>query len=110
MTSTTKNPPALTGEEMYDMIMERIEPDLTTKMLPQLDALYSYETPEQRAAREEWYTKVFAQFEIEYARFANGMKNYYTNIRKKALSMVRAVKEDAEKVSTTSIEESIQNS
>lgn len=110
MTSTFKTPPALTGEEMYDMIMARIEPDLMTHMLPLLDDLYSYETPEQRAAREEWYTKVFAQFEIEYARFANGMKNYYTSVRKKALSMVRAVKEDAEKVSTTSIEDSIQNS
>ncbi len=92
------------------MIMERIEPDLTTDMLPLLDDLYCLETEEEHKEREEWYKKVFVQFELEYGIFVNGIKNYYVGLRKKTGSIVRKIKENAEKVSTDSIENSIQNS
>ncbi len=110
MTSIPKNTPAITGEDLYNAIMRRIEPDLTTDMLPTLDEYYSFETEEQRKQRAEWYEKVFKQFDLEYAAFVGALKNYCTGLKKKATKLVRSVKENAEKVSTKSIEDSIQNS
>lgn len=110
MSHTQTSPYVLNSEDIYNLVMGRIEPDLTTPMLPLLDDLYMNETKEQRAERAEWYNKVFARFEIDYQTFMNKMKDYYMGMQRRVTSSVRAFKENAEKESTRAIEDSLEHS
>lgn len=51
-----------TGDELYDMIMQGIETDLTTDQIPLLDEKYKNETPEEAAIRAERYQRAFAEY------------------------------------------------
>jgi hypothetical protein len=55
------------GQLVYDTIMGRIEPELTTAFRPFLESLYATENPAQRAKRMERYKAAFAKYEREYA-------------------------------------------
>lgn len=52
-----------TGDELYDMLMRSIEPDLTTDQIPLLDDKYKNETPEAAAVRAGRYQKAFAEYD-----------------------------------------------
>lgn len=56
-------PDVRSGQEIYDMLMGAIEPDLVTAQTPLLREKYAGETPEQRAKRAERYTQAFAAYE-----------------------------------------------
>lgn len=58
-----------TGDELYDMIMKGIEPDLTTGQIPLLDAKYKNETPEEAAVRAERYKKAFAEYDLQLSAY-----------------------------------------
>lgn len=61
---TVTPPPIPTAEELYDSIMRGIEPELVRDQIPLLDEKYKDETPEQKTARMERYTKAFAAYDI----------------------------------------------
>lgn len=48
-----------TFEDLYNMLMWDIEPELTTDSLPFLEMMYEGESPEEHAKRMEWYAKAF---------------------------------------------------
>ena len=52
-----------TGDELYNLLMGGIEPDLTTDQLPLLDEKYAAETPEQAKIRAARYEKAFAEYD-----------------------------------------------
>ncbi len=58
-----------TGDELYSMLMGRIEPDLTVDQLPLLDEKYKDETPEQAKARSVRYEKAFAEYDRQLADY-----------------------------------------
>lgn len=62
-------PPNKSGEAIYDSIMQEIEPELMTKVLPTLEEKYKNETPEQKTARAERYTKAFTEYEKRYQAY-----------------------------------------
>lgn len=97
-------------EEIYNLIMGWIEPELTTETLPLLEELYEGESTDARIARGERYAKAFATFEEQYGKFVEGWKDYYTDIRKKAQTLKRKTVEQNEKDDTGSIEASLQQS
>ena len=58
-----KNPlTTFSEDELYDLVMHEIEPELTTAVLPTLEELYKDETDAEYAVRKE--------------RYANAMKEY----------------------------------
>ena len=61
--------PPLSGDELYNMLMRGIEPDLTTDQLPTLDAKYKDETPEQAKTRALRYEKAFKEYEKQLAEY-----------------------------------------
>lgn len=63
------NPIIPTGDELYDMLMRNIEPDLTTGQIPLLDAKYKNETPEEAAVRAERYKKAFAEYDLQLSAY-----------------------------------------
>ena len=54
---------------LYDDIMEKIEPELTSKNIPNLDQLYAADTPEQKRSRAERYKRAFVAY-------ANALQEY----------------------------------
>lgn len=110
MTPTPTPTEAMSPEDIYNLLMDGIEPALTTYNLPLLDGMYMDETAEERAARLATYEKAFAEFDKQYKRYMEGWENYYLSLRKKAEALGRNTREANEKDDTSSIEESIQQS
>ncbi len=99
-----------TAQEIYDMIMGAIEPELLSDMLPALDLLYVNETVEEKEARLAWYDIAFETYDARYTKFMEGWKNYYTDIRKQAARIARTAEERGSQTDTSFIEDSLQNS
>lgn len=57
------------AEEVYDMVMGEIEPDLMLANIPLLDETYKSETPEQHESRMQRYAVAYKKFDIEIAKF-----------------------------------------
>lgn len=53
-------PPA---DDMYDTLMEKIEPELVSTVIPTLMEKYKDETPKQAKVRVDRYNKAFAEYE-----------------------------------------------
>lgn len=82
-------------EELYDVIMENIEPDLTSKNIGTLDEKYKDETPEQKKARGLRYAEAFALFEQAFAAMTHAWEEGMGAYRQDALAISR--KTDAER-------------
>lgn len=62
------------GQEFYDNLMSQIEPELTSQMLPLLDARYAGETPEEKEIRQTRYDKAFEEFDRRSAEEMAGFE------------------------------------
>ena len=75
-----------TGDQLYNMLMSKIEVDLTTDQLPLLDEKYKNETPEQAQVRAQRYEKAFAEYDKQLAAYLAGLeakvREYQTTARK----------------------------
>lgn len=74
------------GEEVYNMIMKEIEPDLTTENLPNNEKKYEGETESQTVARAQRYQDAFLEYTNQYAEYKkqqdDEVRSYGRNIMK----------------------------
>lgn len=70
MSAQTHIPP----EQVYDFLMSKIEPELTTAMLSLLAEKYKEETPEQKQERGARYEAAFAAYDIALQEYIEQMK------------------------------------
>lgn len=82
-------PGDLSLEDLYDVIMETIEPDLTSKNIGTLDEKYADETAEQRKARGLRYAEAFALFEQAFAAIQHSWEEGMSAYRDDALAVSR---------------------
>lgn len=59
----------LLAEQLYDLIMADIEPDLLLANIPTLDQKYAGESAEEHAARMKRYEAGYKKFDAEFAKF-----------------------------------------
>jgi len=107
---TTQEPPVeLTMEDIYNMLMYDIEPDLMTSSLPELDAIYADETDEEREARADRYAEAFRECSRRLDGVLSVWMDEFLGCRDDLLKKLRskAGEEDAEKLSD--IEDSLGN-
>ncbi|MDA0376573.1 MAG: hypothetical protein O3A80_04675 [bacterium] len=57
------------GEEVYNMIMKEIEPDLVSSVMDTLDEKYAEETEEEKAKRMKRYAAAFVEYEKQYQEY-----------------------------------------
>lgn len=57
------------AEEICDLLMAEIEPELLLANIPVLDSRYAAETPEDHAARMERYAAAYKKFDAAFAAF-----------------------------------------
>ncbi|MBI3619406.1 hypothetical protein HY213_05235 [Candidatus Peregrinibacteria bacterium] len=55
-----------TGQELYDMLMGHIEPELTTQGIKDLDEKYKNETPQENAIRKQRYQLAVDRYQQAY--------------------------------------------
>lgn len=73
-----------TGNQVYDAIMGKIEPELISANLPGLEAKYAGESLEERQVRMQRYTLAFQEYDRVYGE-------WITNVQK----AVKAKRTDA---------------
>ena len=100
MPTQTENPQEIkipSGEEVYNGIMGRIEPELLTTVIPTLEEKYKGEAEAQRAARLERYKKAYEEYDRQYESWTLELKTLVTRARREALESAEKkekVKED----------------
>ncbi len=62
MSTKTKSQKEWTFEDLYNVLMEKIEPELCTYNLDQVDEFYEGEKPKARKKRYEYYAKCLDLF------------------------------------------------
>jgi hypothetical protein len=67
--SGTVPPTVRTGEEVYNMIMGKIEPELVLDQIPLLDEKYKNETEPEKKTRLTRYQKAYAEYEKQYEAY-----------------------------------------
>lgn len=101
-------PPAIpTGEELYDSIMSKIEPELVSSSLPTLNGKYKDETPDQEKARRDRYNKAFAAYDAEYATTMADLQAKVVQYRKDAFAKVEDQQRALEESELSSLEDSM---
>lgn len=79
--TTSPVPPNLVpAEQLYDVIMQTIEPELMHKTLPSLGETYAHEVPEDTARRAQRYQAAFALYQKrldEYMSWAGTQVRHY---------------------------------
>ncbi len=68
-------------EEIYNILMSEIEPELMTGMIPMLDDLYIEETPEEKKERGERYARAFILFQERFQDFCGAWKQSLLSIK-----------------------------
>lgn len=86
-----------TGDQLYNMLMEKIEPDLTTAQLPLLDEKYKNELPVESQARAQRYEKAFAEYDKQLAAYLSTLEakvREYKSTARKSLERDERTKEE----------------
>ena len=63
-----------TGDELYDQLMQNIEPELTTGQLPLLDERYKTETPEDSKQRAQRYQRAFTEYDKQLQAYMGDLQ------------------------------------
>ncbi len=97
------------NEDLYNILMGAIEPDLTTEMIPVLDEMYFGETQEENAARMKRYAQAIELFRARAAEFADNFKSAIWQIGEHAMNLAKDAQEKADADSLTQTESDLNN-
>ncbi|MFH1670438.1 MAG: hypothetical protein ABIA92_02530 [Patescibacteria group bacterium] len=82
---TNPTPPIVPStNELYDSLMERIEPELVSSQVPLLEEKYKGETPEQRKERAERYKNAYKAFMKSFGLYMIDLNQKIGAYRKEA--------------------------
>ena len=91
------------AEQVYDMLMAQIEPDLLLINIPLIDAKYAGETPEQTEERMKRYAAAYKKFDAELAKFMNEVDTNVRTTQRAALQQKEQQDRDQESNTLNSI-------
>lgn len=96
MTVPTTKPIAVSWstEDLYNILMRGIEPDLCTDTMFVVDELYSGETAEERRVRLAWYEQAIDLFAERYHMFVDALKNEFQRAKKKYLRTAESTSDE----------------
>jgi len=94
-------------EDLYNLFMLDIEPDLTTSMYPLLDDVYSWETVEQREGRMAWYEEAIEICKSRLSAFYAAWNEEIENVKTLMKEYMHGGEESQKAEGLQSIEDSI---
>lgn len=96
-----------TGQEVYDALMNSIEPELLSANLDHLDDAYASETEDARRARYERYAAAFAQYDEAFASWTEELNETVRTYRKTAFRSAEAESRTQEEETLSVLEQDI---
>lgn len=97
------------AEQLYNMLMRDIEPDLLTYNLPKLDEYYADETDDEHQNRMERYNKAYKAFQTAHRDFMNFVTNEVKKAQQVSLDTTETESEMAEQAAEERALQNIQN-
>lgn len=94
------------ADEVYDVIMRKIEPDLVTATIPLLPEKYKGESEEDRKARFRRYDEAFKEYEKQFNEWIENIKKKYEEARKKMRVIAEKKTQEKEAVALEALESS----
>lgn len=95
--------------KLSDALMRGIEPELTSDMLPLLDAIYAEESPEERRARMERYADACTLFLDRFGEILQTWSADLRAVKEKALREAAQEESAKSKQSLADIDDAMQN-
>ncbi len=106
---TAQIPQIPDGQTVYDWIMSRIEPELTTANREKLPELYANETPEQAQVRAARYAKAFEEYDKQYAQYRTAQEGGVHKFQRSIMAGVEARARGREEGDMANVEDQIKN-
>ncbi len=104
----TAAPPRIpTGQELYDLIMAHIEPELTTEGLKNLKEKYKDENPEQLASRKQKYQVAFDRYEQAYQGYLATLQTQVDRFYRASFAQVEVEDRQYESATMQSLQQSL---
>jgi esterase/lipase len=94
----------LLAEQLYDLIMADIEPDLLLANIPTLDKKYEGESAEEHGARMKRYEAAYKKFDAEFAKFMSEVNTKVKTSKRNALKEAEEQAKSQEESQMNSIE------
>jgi len=93
-------------EELYDAIMAKIEPELTTAQIPLLERKYAGEPAAEKAKREQRYMEAYAKYDAEAKEYFAALNLTLRASQRQAMASVEHRERAKEEERVTQIESS----
>ncbi len=92
--------PSYTIEDVYNMLMELIEPELTTYNIEHLDEMYEGEDEKEKKMRGERYARAFLALHNVFSSMTGAMKRGILDIKTDFIKEMesKALKEEKKKI------------
>ncbi len=91
-------PQILSGQEVFDLLMQGIEPELTSEGKKNLAQKYAGETSAQKAERKARYQKAFEGYDKAYENYMQKQRDAASQYRRTSFAAIEQdskTKEDA---------------
>lgn len=95
----------LLSEQIYDLLMAEIEPELLLANIPALDIRYANETPEEHGVRMQRYAEAYKKFDIALQRFKEDVTGRVRGAKRASLQEEEAEGRGGEEKNMKVIEE-----
>lgn len=97
------------GQQIYNQIMNEIEPELMSDVLPTLAEKYKDETSEQAEARRQRYDAAYAEYDKRYAQYMTDMSSKVHTLQRTVRAGIEVDERKEESDELTNLESSISN-
>ncbi len=88
MTNSPVPPAVPTAQELFDVLMKDIEPELTSEGQKRLAEKYANETLPEYAARRQRYELAFAQYDAAYEEYMDRLQTQVERYRRHSFEEV----------------------
>ena len=96
-----------TGQELYDALMQQIEPELVSSVVDTLEAVHKGETDEKHAERMERYRNAFLEYDKQFDAYMQNLTQQVSDYRRTAVAAIESEDRKEEHNTLTSIGDAI---
>lgn len=98
------------NEDLYNILMGAIEPDLTTVMIPILEEMYLGETEDEYRTRMARYADAIDRFKERATKFSDDFQQAIHAIGDNALDLAKQMQQESDDKKIHTTEQSLENS
>ena len=97
------------GEELYDYLMQQIEPELTSSQVHTLREKYKDESAQEKKQRSKRYKAAFATYDEVYKKYMEDLHDQVVAYKRNTMKSLEGKDREREEESMEQLEDLIQN-